>query len=744
MKKRICALLLAALLTAALIVPSAAASASVRFSDVSDSGLVKTVEALRLMGVMDGYSNGQFQPDTQVTRAQFCKMMVCVMDAEDELGSYRAMSAYPDVGRDYWAASYIYWAAVGKGILSGFSDGRFRPDQAITLAQASAALLRVLGYESGVGTGVQGYVTAASANGLLDGIENSDGNSPLTRKEAARLFLNLLNANCQGSGSFLSSIGLEAIEDAVLISSSATGPDGKDNALLLSTGQIYQMANERISNGSLNGCKGTLVLKNGKAVTFLPDSTFSSKNVILSSASQTQIVDSNGGKYSIEADTGIYYNGKQQTWNDAYSWLKPGASLMLCLNSAGSVEYAFVGGGDTPNEAVIVYKKGSTDGFNSLAGGAAGYTIFKNGCATKAGDMRPYDVATYSSTTNSIRVCDIRLTGYYEACEPSPNVPTSITVLGHEFPVLTTAQETLSRFKPGDQITLLLTEDNQVAGAVKPGTSGASANAVGVVTSISDNTATVDLLCGISITGKTYLNNTESNLTWGQLVRVTSSQKNSIGLSRLGGGVSGALDVTARTLGKTNLAENVAVFQYTSDGLQTIPLSDLGGGSIPASQISYARINWAGRVDILVVGGGSNTVFYGRTSVTMEESSDPESDHVSYYLEVYNDKGSMGPFRLINDIPGGVYVQATSNASGTAFTSLKELNKLGEVPNTAWSGREAVTVNGRTYTVPLTVSCYNRDNGTWLSLDAAHAYADKANLYASDDGVIRIIEVKTR
>ena len=72
--------------------------------------------------------------------------------------------------------------------------------------------------------------------------------------------------------------------------------------------------------------------------------------------------------------------------------------------------------GPRPTQAVIIYEKGSTSGFSSLAGGTSGYAIYKNGLPATAGDMRKYDVATYSSTTNSIRVCDTRITGYYEDC----------------------------------------------------------------------------------------------------------------------------------------------------------------------------------------------------------------------------------------------------------------------------------------------------------------------------------------
>ena len=85
---------------------------------------------------------------------------------------------------------------------------------------------------------------------------------------------------------------------------------------------------------------------------------------------------------------------------------------------------------------------------------------------------------------------------------------------------------------------------------------------------------------------------------------------------------------------------------------------------------------------------------------------------------------------------------------GTGFSSLQRLTALEDVPNTAWSGQGAVTVDGRTYSIASDVMCYNRDISGWITaaegrsaLDIAHAYAQKCDMYASSDGVIRAIEV---
>ena len=753
MKKRILSLLLLAAMAASLLtLPAMAAPAAVRFSDIHDNAVAKSVESLRLMGVMDGYSDGSFRPNGQLTRAQFCKMVVCAMNAEDELGLYRTVTVYPDVKPSHWAAAYINMASKGKKVISGFSDGKFYPDRTVTLGQAATILLRVLGYkdENIGGVWPDSYLSFAASINLTDGISSKRGSDPLTRSDAAILFSNLLQADYGAGadgkgGSFLASTGLTTKEDMVLVSSTAKGPDGRETAMLFSNGEVYQMAGDKASNGSLNGSKGTLVLDGQKVRTFLPESMGSSRNIVAATVDATQITDLSGVKYSVNGTTSVYYKGKEQSWSSVYTWLNHGTSMTLYLSSADQVEYIFVGGsGSAVSEAVVVYQRGSVNGFSELAGGSGGYSIYKNGTPARAADMRPYDVATYSSATNTIQVCDTRLTGYYEECSPNPTAPTSVKLMGHEFPVLTTAQASLSAFKPGDNITLLLTEDNQVDGAVRAGTSGASGNALGIVKSASSGGASVDLLCGITVSGSVSLGSTEAELMQGQLVRVTSpGEKGAIGLARLSGGASGTLDLERRRLGSTSLADNVAVFEYKEGKLQSVSLSDLGGGSLPASRVTYARLNWAEKVDLIILDGvGFGTVFYGRATVTRETNAD--NKQTLEYILVQNGRDNIGPFPLGQDIRNGDYVAITRNGSNTGYGSLKKLELLQDVPNTAWSGQSAVTVNGRTYTIPSTVACYNRDTGAWVSLSEAHAYAIRSNLYASSDGIIRAIEVGSR
>ena len=81
------------------------------------------------------------------------------------------------------------------------------------------------------------------------------------------------------------------------------------------------------------------------------------------------------------------------------------------------------------------------------------------------------------------------------------------------------------------------------------------------------------------------------------------------------------------------------------------------------------------------------------------------------------------------------------NAGGVErIGSMVRPDKMRDIPNEAWSGSGAVTINGRTYTVPATVPCYNRETGNWVTLTEARMYASTCDLYVYQ-GVVRFLEV---
>lgn len=678
MKKRLASLLLAVLMTVTALAIPAGASTIEGFSDVTDQRVALAAESLRIMGVLDGYGDGTFHPNANLTRGQFCKMAVYAIGAENTLGLYNTTTVFPDVKPSYWAAGYINLAAKGRKIIAGYPDGKFHPNDLVTAGQAVTILLRLLGCKDETIGGVwpDSYMATASLIGLTENL-NLNPRSPLTRGQAAQLFANLLRTESQGEGG----VSYTLSEETELLS--VDGSTGE----MRTTGKTYPMAHP-VSSTGLIGARGHVVELDGKAMTF----------------------------------------------------------LALTGGNAG-----------TASSAIVLYADKSADGFGDLAGNN-NYTIYKNGSPATINDLRKNDVASYNPATNSIRVCDTRVTVYYESCDPSPSEPKNITVLGGtRFSVLPSAVDTLSAFKPGDQITLLLTADGQVAGAVKAGGSAETrGNALGVVSESGE----IQMLCAGSVipleaaAGEQYRE---------QVVRIAASEMNKLSLSVATGGQSGDLNVSARKLGSRDLAENVMIYQ---EGALT-SLNSLTNGVVRSGQIAYARANWAGEIDLVVLKSSiSSTVVYGRvfwisdhSNVLVKDDHGREPDDKDYeetWETVYDERfgveygnGLRTPTTKINyGVKTGDYVVANLKKDRNGemtISGVKKLTPLLNVSNSAWTGTSSVLVAGRSYTVPSSVLCYNKDNSSWITLEQARKYSEIADLYAtSDDGVIRVIEVRHR
>ena len=674
MKKRILTWLLAISMLGSLLTVPAGAAAVTKFSDVSDSYTATAVETLRLMGVLDGYGDGTFRPDTVLNRAQFCKMAVYAMDGSGELGRYSTVTIFPDVKPSHWASAYINMAA-RKGIISGFADGKFKPGQTVTAGQAVTILMRGLGYKDEDMGGVwpQSYMAEAQTNGLLKSTGITSAYAGLTRAQAAKLFLNLFEAKHGKSETLLFNYNVG--KDEVYL----TAVDG-GKGTMTAGGKTYTMAHP-VASTSLIGSKGKAVLNSaGEILTFLP------------------ITGSNG----------------------------------------------------VSNAAVIIGSNGSVAGLDSLAGSTS-YNIYKNGSPATAADLKRYDVATYASATNSIIVSDTRVSVYYEDCKPSPSSPATITVLGgKELNVLPTAVDSLSKLKPGKQIVLLLTADGQVAGAEDANNTGARGNAMAVVSEKGD----VQLVCGGAL-----LNIGTASEYAGQVVSVYAD-KSGLKLNKISGGVGGDLLPKEGTLGGRKLADNVMLF----DGGRQIALSELSQTGVNSGRVSYARTNWAGQVDLIVLNNGlAEDVIYGRAVVNSSTSkvwvwypgheNDKEQQEgvngsyketTSQTISIETANKTYGPINSGNHISNGTFVAVsikTSSQGNLMFTSFTTMSKLSNVSSGAWIGKTAVNFGSRTYEVPSNVQCYNDDTGKWMTLDDAKAYGGTMNLYVYD-GVVRIVEIK--
>ncbi len=117
--------------------PNDTLSLDSRFNDLVGHWSAPFVEALAEKGLVKGFLNGTFRPDSQVTRAQFAALIVASFP---DIKAIRTSQRFPDVPTDFWASKAIRQAQT-QGFISGFPDGSFRPNAPLTRVQAIVALV---------------------------------------------------------------------------------------------------------------------------------------------------------------------------------------------------------------------------------------------------------------------------------------------------------------------------------------------------------------------------------------------------------------------------------------------------------------------------------------------------------------------------------------------------------------------------------------------------------------------------
>ena len=120
------------------------------FSDIDNSGYREGIELAAAKGIINGYADGTFKPDAQVTRAQFITMLYRVAgspEVEIPEGKTEIELGFTDadtISDEYKTA--VAWG-VQNGIIKGYEDKTFRPNQAISRAQMATMLYRYLSLE---------------------------------------------------------------------------------------------------------------------------------------------------------------------------------------------------------------------------------------------------------------------------------------------------------------------------------------------------------------------------------------------------------------------------------------------------------------------------------------------------------------------------------------------------------------------------------------------------------------------
>ena len=207
MKKRILALLLAVCVACSMLILPASASGS--------NTAVQT--AVTLGGLTSDQTANLAAP---LTRGALTKLMVAFSAYRESAKTQGSTGTlFSDVSSGSAYAPYVR-IAVQQGWISGYTDGSFRPDNAVTLEEACTAVLKLLGYDV---TTLSGTFPAAQLNkanelGLRDNLTKAQGEG-MTLEDGAVLLYNALTATTAEGKVYASSLGFTVNNGVVDVSS---------------------------------------------------------------------------------------------------------------------------------------------------------------------------------------------------------------------------------------------------------------------------------------------------------------------------------------------------------------------------------------------------------------------------------------------------------------------------------------------------------------------------------------------
>ena len=217
MKKRILALLLAVCIAASMLVLPASAAATNNTA----------VQMAITLGAMDTDQTGAL--NAVVTRGAFARMLASFSTFRESVGAQGTVGTlYTDVpGTSPWAP-YIR-IAVQQGWLNGYTDGSYRPDNAVTLEEACTAVLKLMGYKMTELNGAfpNAQLNKASEIGLRTGLDRKQGEA-MNYEDAAVLLYNALTANTASGGAYGTTLGFTVsngqVDASTVLLSSLQGP----------------------------------------------------------------------------------------------------------------------------------------------------------------------------------------------------------------------------------------------------------------------------------------------------------------------------------------------------------------------------------------------------------------------------------------------------------------------------------------------------------------------------------------
>ncbi len=713
---------------------------------------------LSAMSIISGYPDGELHLEKTVTRAEFCKIAIMASSYKNQVASGISVSPFSDVSYKHWAAPYIK-LSLANGLVKGYPDSTFRPENTVLYEEAVTIFLGLLGYTA-TDFGYSwpyGQLGLADNIGLTEEVGATVG-TPLTRREVMLLCYNLLTCHLKGGNNdYLESINYKLIEDVVLIATAKEDSSVPGGKVATSSG-TYKI--DKAFSSSHLGKTGNVILKNGDTlVSFIPYEQAGEEHVVYSLLSDAILVYDNGSVRQISvSDQTVCYKGTQKTtYNAVKSTLSMGDSVYVKRDANGNTEYISVREGNTVGPVVVK----NALWYQELSIGQ-NVTVMRNGTKCTLDDVKVNDVAYFSPALNMVMVYTKKVTGIYEAASPNKDQPETVTISGVNYSLETAeafnAFSSNGSYRYGDTVTVLLGKDGAIAGIA--GNTSATSSMVGYFQSAgvkeyisqSGETYTNFYATVIAADGTPYTYATRRDYSGSdylnQVVRVSITD----GLGTVGlyqqDGISGTVNAAEKRLDRKYFADSVNILDVVlNDSAKTgaytsVFLQRLDGVNLSASSVLYYDYDEDGKISDLILKDVTGDCWAYGVVTKAQSTNQGMSARGQYSYDIAGASGSISTSGMTYNVGSGQ--GAMFLTAGGRPDTIKGLTLLsGKV--TSVSGGVLKTSGGEEYLISDKVVVYKKVSGDYTTIPLSELESGSYNISAyfdkleSQGGRVRVL-----
>ncbi|MBO8165433.1 MAG: S-layer homology domain-containing protein [Brevibacillus sp.] len=182
-----------------------------------DSKLQSTINRLQALELVKGDDKGNLNLDNEITRAEFATLVVRARGLASGVPLAKYQTKFSDVQVSDWYSGWINVAS-GEGLVKGYPNNTFGPNNNVTYAEAATMLVRALGYEPAVSSAdwPNNFIAKAAELGISDGVM-IDPNKPATRKDVFMMLDNSLSVDLMKQVTYGTQVEYKAVPGTSLV-----------------------------------------------------------------------------------------------------------------------------------------------------------------------------------------------------------------------------------------------------------------------------------------------------------------------------------------------------------------------------------------------------------------------------------------------------------------------------------------------------------------------------------------------